>query len=102
MYIGLQVRLTDSDSTDPEQNQITAFDFSWAKFNQSPRVIEWCPLSLNEVMFPHIRLHYLKDDKDNLGEFLSVMNSIPSTLAVILINTHNNFRRSDTCVHTIM
>jgi hypothetical protein len=83
---GLQIQLTNKKPLPP-----ACFDFTWAKFNQPPRSIDWRPLALQEVTFPHIRLHHLHD-RDGLADFLSMMDSIPATLAVVLINTENDYR----------
>ena len=86
LLTGLQIQLNNKKPLPP-----ACFDFTWAKFNQTPRSIDWRPLALQEVTFPHIRLHHLHD-RDGLADFLSMMDSIPATLAVVLINTENDYR----------
>ena len=88
-FSGLQVQLSNKHSLQP-----TCFDYRWARFNQTPRTIDWRPLALREVTFPHIRLHQMHD-RDSLGDFLTVMDSIPATMAVILVNTDNSLQLAE-------
>ena len=68
-----------------------SFDFVWAPFHQPPRSLPWQPLALYEITSPHLRLHRLTES-DELREFLSVVNSIPATQALVLINSSNHYR----------
>lgn len=86
---GLQVQVSNKPSLQP-----ACFDYRWARFNQTPRTIDWRPLALQEVTFPHVRLHQLHDN-DSLGDFLTVMDSIPATMAIILVNTDNSLQLAE-------
>ena len=70
------------------------FDYGWGSFNQSLRPIQKMPLTLHETTFPHVRLHELTK-YDSLQFFMSLMDSIPATLAVILVNFENNYQLSE-------
>ena len=86
-HVGLQIQLSNKSTLPP-----VSFDFTWAKFNQTPRAIDWRPLALQEVTYPHIRLHHLQERDGGLADFLSMMDSIPATMAVVLVNTENDYR----------
>ena len=66
------------------------FDFGWGTFKQSLRSVQRLPLTSTEATYPHIRLHQLRED-DSLSYFLSMMASIPATIAVILINSEDSY-----------
>ena len=73
---------------------MSRFDYGWGSYNQSLRPIQKMPLTLYEATFPHIRLHKLTKD-DSLKFFMSMMDSIPATLAVVLINFDNSYQLSE-------
>ena len=81
--VGLQIQLANKKGSQP-----SSFDFRWANFNQSPRGIDWHPLTQFEATYQHIRVHQLHD-KDSLSDFWSM--SIPAMMAVILINPEDSF-----------
>ena len=83
--VGLRIQL--ANKKEPRSLQ---FDFGWGAFNQPPRPIDWIPLTLKEATFQHIRLHRLEED-NNLSDFISAMDSIPATMAVILINSEDSY-----------
>ena len=84
-FPGLKVRLKLSSS--PLQYD---FDYMSAPFSLSLRMVNWVDLTANEATYPHIRLHELKED-DSLSSFMSMLASIPATLAVVLINTQDSY-----------
>ena len=84
-FPGLKVRLKLSSS--PLQYD---FDYMSAPFSLSLRTVNWVDLTANEATYPHIRLHELKED-DSLSSFMSMLASIPATLAVVLINTQDSY-----------
>ena len=94
---GLQVRVSNKNS--PQKPRKTSFDFVWAPFHQIPRAVAWQRLALHGTTFSHLRLHNLSDS-DDLGDFLTLMSSIPSTLALVLVNTASHYR-SGTVQHTV-
>ena len=61
-----------------------------APFSLSLRSVPWVDFTLGEATYPHVRLHQLKEE-DSLSLFMSVLSSIPATLAVVLVNTRDNF-----------
>ena len=81
---GLKVRLKSPSS------QEYYFDYMSAPFSLSLRAVNWVDLSASEATYPHIRLHELSED-DSLAFFMSMLASIPATLAVVLTNTHDGF-----------
>ena len=85
---GLQVQLRD------EAGPLFCFDFGWGAFKQSLRPVQQLPLTDSETTYQHVRLHELKEE-DSLSYFLSMMASIPATMAVILINSEDSYRLSD-------
>ena len=71
------------------------YDYGWGAFNQSsPRPFQKMPITLHEATFPHYRLHKLTKD-DSLKFFMSLMASIPATLAVVLINFDDTYELSE-------
>ena len=66
------------------------FDFGWGTFKQSLRSVQRLPLTSTEATYPHVRLHQLREE-DSLSYFLSMMASIPATIAVILINSEDSY-----------
>ena len=84
--VGLEIQLGNNKS---KQH----FDCGCGYFNQTtpPSFVEWLPLTQHEVTYQHIRLHRLTEE-DSLSLFMSTMASIPATLAVIFINTGNDYR----------
>ena len=88
---GLQVKVSDK--------RRISFDFVWAPFHQPPRSLPWQPLALYEITSPHLRLHRLTES-DELREFLSVVNSIPATQALVLINSSNHYRSAMYLLYT--
>ena len=69
------------------------FDYVAASFSTSLRSISWADLTTGETTYPHIRLHELNDE-DSLSFFMSTMASVTATMAVVLINSENNFTLS--------
>ena len=66
------------------------FDYVSAPFSShSLRAVPWVDFTLGEATYPHIRLHQLTEE-DSLSLFISVLASIPATLAVVLINTRDD------------
>ena len=86
---GLQIQVSNKKEPQPLK-----FDFGWGAFSQSPRAIQWMPLTPTEATYQHIRLHELQEE-DSLSDFLTTMASIPATMAVILINSEDSYRLSD-------
>ena len=71
------------------------YDYGWGAFNQSsPRPFQKMPITLHEATFQHYRLHKLTKD-DSLKFFMSLMASIPATLAVVLINFDDTYELSE-------
>ena len=71
------------------------FDYGWGTFNQSSvRQFQKMPLTLYETTYTHVRLHKLTRE-DSLKFFMSMMASIPATMAVVLINFDNSYRLSE-------
>lgn len=71
------------------------FDFGWCSFNQtSVRPFQSRSLTLYEATFPHYRLHKLTHE-DSLRFFMAMMESIPATLAVVLVNFDNSYHLSE-------
>ena len=64
-----------------------------APFGLSLRLVPWVDLTLGEATYPHVRLHQLTEE-DSLTLFMSVLASIPATLAVVLVNTHDDYELS--------
>ena len=83
-HVGLKVRLKSPSS------QQYDFDYMSAPFSLSLRAVNWVDLTAGEATYPHIRLHELTED-DSLTFFMSMLASIPATLAVILTNTHDGY-----------
>ena len=75
-------------------SQSYRFDYSWGAFNQSVCPFQKMPLTLYEATFVHIRVHKLTQD-DSLKLFMSMMASIPATMAIVLINFDNSYRLSE-------
>ena len=76
-------------------NKTLWFDYGWCSFNQtSVRPFQCQHLTLHEATYPHYRLHRLTH-KDSLRFFMSIMGSIPATLAVVLVNFDDTFRLSE-------
>ena len=75
-------------------SQSYRFDYSWGSFNQSVHPFQKMPLTLYEATLVHIRLHKLTQD-DSLKLFMSMMASIPTTMAIVLINFDNSYRLSE-------
>ena len=71
-------------------SQLYEFDYMSAPFALSLRSVNWVDLTSGEATYPHIRLHELTED-DSLTFFMSMLASIPATLAVVLTNTHDGY-----------
>ena len=70
---------------------IVDYEYVPGPYKQELNEIDWISLTVAEVTYPHIRLHDLKKE-DSLSFFMSTMDSTPAALAVIFINSENNFR----------
>ena len=70
------------------------FEYGQGPFRQMVHSIPWTDLTTAETTYPHVRFHELKEE-DSLSYFLSMMASIPATMAVILINSEDSYRLSD-------
>ena len=84
---GLKLRVKSS----PEKEFV--FDYMSAPFSLSLRAVSWVDISCGEATYTHIRLHTLTGE-DSLSFFMSMLSSIPSTLAVVLVNTHDGYELS--------
>ena len=87
--VGLKLRVKSVPET-----QCHNFNYSFGPFRQSLRSINWVDITGTETTYPHVRLHELQEE-DSLSYFLSMMASIPATMAVILINSEDSYRLSD-------
>ena len=67
------------------------FEYAPGPFRQEISDIDWVCLTSSETTFPHIRIHDLKQE-DSLSFFISTMASTPAALAVVFVNSENNFR----------
>ena len=67
------------------------FEYAPGPFRQEISDIDWVCLTSSETTFPHIRIHDLKQE-DSLSFFMSTMASTPAALAVVFVNSENNFR----------
>ena len=85
---GLKLRLTSSPS------QEITFDYISPPFSVSLRLVNWVRLSAGEAISQHIRVHQLREE-DSLSSFLSMLSSIPATMAVVLINYLDGFEVSE-------
>ena len=76
--------------------QSYSYDYGWAAFNKSSvrRPLQKMPLTLYEATFQHIRLHKLTHN-DSLKFFMSMMASVPVTLAIVLINFEDTYRLAE-------
>ena len=86
--LGLKIRAKSQPDV-----QCCSFDYNFGPFKQSLRHLNWTSLTSTEATYPHIRLHQLREE-DSLSYFLSMMASIPATMAVILINSENSYTLS--------
>ena len=88
MHTGLELHVG-------KKSQSYRFDYGWGTFNQSSmRQFQKMPLTLYETTYVHVRLHKLTRE-DSLKFFMSMMASIPATMAVVLINFDNSYRLSE-------
>ena len=76
--------------------QAVEYDYAPGPYRQVLEEIDWVGLTSLEATYPHIRLHDLKRE-DSLSFFMSTMASTQA-LAVIFINTDNNFRYISVCI----
>ena len=61
----------------------------WAPFSCAIQGINWLPLATSQVTFPNILLHELKEEA-SLELLITTVQSMPSTKALLLINTNNS------------
>ena len=85
---GLKMRLTTAPSEE------MAFDYISAPFSLSLRSVDWVRLCSCEATSPHVRLHQLREE-DSLSFFMSMLASIPATLAVVLVNYRDGYDLSE-------
>ena len=85
---GLKLRLQSSPSEELQ------FDYISAPFSLSLRSVNWVRLSHCEATSPHVRLHQLREE-DSLSFFMSMLSSIPATLAVVLVNHRDGYELSE-------
>lgn len=83
-HVGLKLRIKSS----PDQE--FGFDYASVPFSLSLRLVNWVDISSAEATYPHVRLHQLSEE-DSLSFFMSMLASIPATLALVLINTRSNY-----------
>ena len=86
---GLEIKLVGKS-----EPQSFSFDYGWGSFNQSLRPFQQLPLALHEATYQHFRLHELTQE-DSLSFFMSMMASIPATMAIVLINSDNSYQLSE-------
>ena len=75
-------------TTTDEHEQM--YECTWAPFNESREQIDWINLAKSQVTFPNMQLHELKEGA-SMGFFMSTVESMPSTRALLLINVDNTF-----------
>ena len=68
------------------------FDYVAAPFSVSLRSVSWADLTTSEATYPHIRLYELRPgDDESLAFFMSTMASVTATMAIVLVNSENDF-----------
>ena len=87
-HAGLKLRLTSSPSKE------LSFDYVSAPFSLSLRSVDWVRLCSREATSPHVRLHQLQEE-DSLSFFMSMLASIPATLALVLVNNQDGYELSE-------
>ena len=65
----------------------------WPPFSDSRPHISYTSITAHEVTFAHIRLYELslEDSLSSFLSFLESLSSIPSTIAIVLINTEESY-----------
>ena len=65
----------------------------WPPFSDSRPHISYTSMTAHEVTFAHIRLYELslEDSLSSFLSFLESLSSIPSTIAIVLINTEESY-----------
>ena len=65
----------------------------WPPFCESRPDIDWASLTTYEVTYPHVRLYELsgEDSLMMFVSFLEQLTSIPTTRAIVLINTEESY-----------
>lgn len=74
----------------PKNGTEETFSCAWAPFNDTSQELDWLPLATSQVTFPNIVIHDL-NELESIEFLLSTLHSIPSTKALLLINTDNSF-----------
>ena len=64
------------------------YECAWAPFSESKEPIQWVNLAKCQVTFPNMLLHDLNEE-DSMSFLVSTVESMPSTRALMLINTGN-------------
>ena len=77
---------------------VAVFDYAPGPCHQEVGDIDWICLTSAETTYPHIRIHDLRQE-DGLSFFMSTMASTPAALAVIFVNSENNFRYIHVYLH---
>ena len=84
--IDLWIRIKGQKAKDP-------YHCVWPPFCTTRPDIEWASLTTHEVTFNHIRIYELSDS-DSLSVFVSFLeqlSSVPSTRAIVVINTEESY-----------
>ena len=67
-----------------------SYSCAWAPFNDTSQEVDWLTLTTSQVTFPNMMVHQLKET-ECIDFFMSTVHSMPSTKAILLINTDNSF-----------
>lgn len=69
-----------------------SFTYAWSPVTECPQMIDWISIRKDESASPHIRCYWLRDEKqDELSTLMASIIDSPSTAALIIVNTKEDF-----------
>ena len=72
------------------------FSYAWSPVAEHPPKIDWTDIREKESASPHIRCYWLSDGKEEeFSAFMANTVNFASTVALILVNTKNDFEVDD-------
>ena len=86
LYVDLWIRIKGQKAKDP-------YHCVWPPFCGTRPDIDWVSLTTHEVTFSHVRVYELSET-DSLSVFVSFLeqlSSVPSTRAIVVINTEESY-----------
>jgi len=85
-YLGLQIRVKGGDILNYN------FTYAWSPVTECPQKFDWIDIRKDESTSLHIRCYWLSDEREEeLSTLMATTIDCASTVALILVNTKNDF-----------